>query len=96
MAEIIWTKEAEAWLKDIHTYIAQNNHIAAADVINGIYYKVQTLLDFPDIGYKYDSESYDSVRIILYGHYRIAYLVESGNIYILGIFHGALDIEKLL
>jgi plasmid stabilization system protein ParE len=33
--------------------------------------------------------------VLLYGHYRIAYLVKaSGDIDILGVFHGALDIEK--
>jgi hypothetical protein len=31
----------------------------------------------------------------MYGHYRIAYLVQAdGNIDILGVFHAALDITK--
>jgi len=35
------------------------------------------------------------VRILLYGHYRIAYLIKAdGNIDILGVFHGSLDISK--
>jgi toxin ParE1/3/4 len=35
------------------------------------------------------------VRILLYEHYRIAYLVkEDGDIDVLGIFHGSLDISK--
>jgi plasmid stabilization system protein ParE len=35
------------------------------------------------------------VRILLYGHYRIAYLVkDDGNVDILGVFHGALDITR--
>ena len=35
--------------------------------------------------------------MLLYGHYRIAYIVKSnGNIDVLGVFHGALDIEKYL
>ncbi|MFP3938724.1 MAG: hypothetical protein ACOC7L_02425 [Acidobacteriota bacterium] len=37
------------------------------------------------------------VRILLYGHYRIAYLVtETRNVRLLGIFHGALDITRYL
>ena len=37
------------------------------------------------------------VRILLYGHYRIAYLVKSAEeIDILGVFHGALDIRRYL
>ena len=35
------------------------------------------------------------IRILLFGHYRIAYLIkQDGNIDILGVFHGALDIER--
>ena len=35
------------------------------------------------------------VRVLLYGHYRIAYLVkDGGGIDVLGVFHGALDISK--
>ncbi len=29
MAKIVWTEEAERWLKDIHDYIAQDNPVAA-------------------------------------------------------------------
>lgn len=36
------------------------------------------------------------MRILLYGHYRIAYLVKDDGVEILGVFHGALDIERLL
>ena len=35
------------------------------------------------------------LRILLYEHYRIAYLVKPvENIEILGVFHGALDIDR--
>ena len=53
MAEIRWTKEAEKWLRDIHDYISQDNPVAAARVIAGIYDRVQILRDFPEIGYRY-------------------------------------------
>lgn len=37
------------------------------------------------------------IRILLYEHYRIAYLIKcDDNIDILGVFHGALDIERYL
>lgn len=57
MAKITWTSEAERWLKDIYDYIAKDNQIAAANVINGIYAKVQILLEQPEIGYHYEHES---------------------------------------
>mgnify|MGYP001597648768 FL=1 len=38
------------------------------------------------------------IRMLLYGHYRIAYLLRSDAdvIDILGVFHGALDIDRYL
>lgn len=97
MVEIRWTREAERWLKDIYDYIAKENPAAAAKVVSGIYGKAQLLREFPELGYKYRSEAEGDIRILLYGHYRIAYLI-SGEKYIdiLGIFHGALDIDRYL
>ncbi|MDD5772576.1 MAG: type II toxin-antitoxin system RelE/ParE family toxin [bacterium] len=97
MAKIIWTKEAERWLKDIYDYIAIDNPSAAITVIEGIYEKAQILIKFPDIGHKYRTEIEGDIRILLYGHYRITYLIRgSDQVDILGIFHGALDIDKYL
>jgi toxin ParE1/3/4 len=97
MAKISWTSEAERWLKDIYDYIAADNQGAAARVIAGIYEKTQVLAQFPEIGYRYDKYQNDEVRILLYGHYRIAYLVRAdGDVDILGVFHGALDMQRYL
>jgi toxin ParE1/3/4 len=54
------------------------------------------LSDFPQLGYKYREEPEGDIRILLYGHYRIAYMIMEDSIDILGVFHGALDIEKYL
>jgi plasmid stabilization system protein ParE len=97
MAEIRWTTEAERWLKDIHDYIAQDNPVAAEKVVSGIYERTQVLHDFPQIGHKYRTEPEGDIRILLYGHYRIAYLIVGrSHIDILGVFHGALDIDRYL
>lgn len=37
------------------------------------------------------------MRVLLYGHYRIAYRIKAGEeIDVLGVFHGALDIGRYL
>jgi hypothetical protein len=36
MARLNWTQEAETWLRDIYEYIAQDNPVAAARVVEGI------------------------------------------------------------
>ena len=79
MAEIRWTIEAETWLKDIYDYIAQDGPSAAAKVVDGIYEKAQLLKEHREIGYKYRSELEGEIRILLYGHYRIAYLLASNE-----------------
>ena len=62
-----------------------------------IYQKVQILQYYPRIGYEYENDEHKEIRILLYGHYRIAYLIKDENtIDILGVFHGALDIERYL
>ena len=95
MAEIRWTEEAHRWLHDIYDYIAADNPGAAQKVVSGIYDKAQVLRSFPEIGYRYRAEAEGEIRILLYGHYRIAYLLKSpSSIDILGVFHGALDIDR--
>ncbi len=94
MAELNWTAEAQRWLEDIFEYIAIENPRAAASVVSGIYERAQILVDFPEAGYPYQVSN-RSVRILLYGHYRIAYIVRSDkNVDILGVFHGALDLTR--
>ena len=90
MAKLVWTEEAERWLKDIHDYIAQDNPIAAMKVVEDIYEKAQVLATFPQIGHKYRTEPEGEIRLLIYGHYRIAYLIRGqGRIDIIGVFHGA-------
>ncbi len=98
MAELRWTAEALDWLEEIYSYIAQDNPVAAAQVVDGIYEKAQMLTRHPDIGTRLRQVAEGEVRFILYGHYRIAYLRHADNelIDIIGVFHGALDIDKYL
>jgi plasmid stabilization system protein ParE len=97
MAEVVWTEEAERWLRDIHDYIATDNPVAASKVVAGIFEKAQVLRRFPEIGYKYRAEPEGEIRVLLYGHYRIAYLLRPSQVInILGVFHGALDLSRYL
>jgi toxin ParE1/3/4 len=94
MAEIRWTAEAQRWLEDIFEHVAADNPQAAARTVQGIYERAQDIAAFPEMGQRYLASS-RHVRILLYGHYRIAYLVkDDGKVDILGVFHGALDITR--
>ncbi len=70
---------------------------SAIQAVEGIYEKAQLLRQFPEMGYRYDRILNKHIRVLLYGHYRIAYLVKTDeDIDILGVFHGALDIDRYL
>jgi plasmid stabilization system protein ParE len=97
MAIIRWTREAETWLKEIFDYIARDSPEAATRVVEGVYERAKVLSQFPKLGYRYEGIPDREVRVLLYGHYRIAYLVKSDDeVDVLGVFHGALDIERYL
>ena len=46
-----------------------------ARVAERIYEKALLLKEYPEIGYRYQSEPEGKIRILLYVHYRIAYLL---------------------
>ncbi len=97
MAEIVWTNEAVQCLESIHGYIETNNLTAAHKVVTEIYEKVQLLERHPRLGQRYERIVDQEVREILYGHYRIAYFVKDDeNVEILGVFHSAMDIDRLI
>jgi plasmid stabilization system protein ParE len=97
LAEINWTQESEVWLRDIYDYIAADNPTAAAETVLNIFEKAQLLRNHPRLGHRYEAEESREIRILLHEHYRITYLIkQDGNIDIIGVFHGALEIERYL
>ncbi len=97
MGEVRWSEEAADWLREIHDRIAPDNPKAALRTVRGIYDKVQSLSSFPERGYQHTSSSGRPLRILLYGHFRIAYSVNADrDVTVLGVFHGALDIDRYL
>jgi plasmid stabilization system protein ParE len=92
-----WSRAALSWLREIHDYIANDNPDAARRTMEGILRRIEDLTDFPEIGQSYTTRSGRQVRLLLYGHYRIAYSVtEQKDIRLLGIFHGALELDRRL
>jgi len=82
---------------DDATYEEILRELAFARMVERIYEKVQILNKLPEIGYRYRATREGDIRVLLYGHYRIAYLLGSHKtISILGIFHSALDVDRYL
>jgi toxin ParE1/3/4 len=98
VAQVTWTLEAQIWLRDIYDFIAADNPLAAEKVVVDLHASGRSLQLHPRLGRRYVHITDREVRVLLRGHYRIAYLVKdgSGDIDILGVFHGALPIERYL
>src|SRR5690606_30421023 len=86
VGRVDWTDEASRWLRRIYDYIAADNPEAAMRTIRGILGKAQMLARFPEMGQRYVRHTDRHIRILRYGHYRIAYLVKpGGNVDVLGV-----------
>ncbi len=97
MVKIFWTLEAQSWLKKIHDYIALDNSKAAKNTIQKIIDKIKLLKQFPLSGSIYPLESPETIRVLYYTHYRIAYrIVDKERIDILGVFHGSMEMNVYL
>jgi toxin ParE1/3/4 len=97
MAEIVWTEESISCLENIHDYISRDNEQAALRICENLYNKVQTIGRFLNMGYLYFEDPDRTIRILVYGHYKIAYKQESDDrVIVLGIYHGAMEIENYL
>jgi len=95
MGQVNWTDEAEQSLRAIFDYIAQDNYEAASRTVEGIQDRAQLLADYPEIGYPYHEIPGRHIRILLYGHYRIVYLIKTNaEVDILGVLHGAMNIDR--
>ena len=95
MAQVVWTDEARRWLQAIYDHIAADNEAAAYRTVLAIHKQAETLLAFPEIGYRYRERP--EIRVLLYGHYRIAYMfTATRDVQVLGVFHGALDVGRYL
>ena len=96
MAALSWTREAQSWLETIYKHIALDNPGAAANTVQAIVRKAELLQDHPRLGYRLEHQDVDA-RVLLHKDYRIVDRVESEHrIGVLGVFHGALELNRYL
>lgn len=86
--KLIWSPLALDRASEIVDYISLDNPSAAKRWVNTIFEKVEQLIPSPEMG-RIVLEISDSLfREIIYGNYRIIYLLEPTTISILTILHG--------
>ena len=87
---IRYTTQARDDLVEIHSYIANENRVAAAKVIRTIREQIQILVDHPHIGRR---GQIDGTRELIISHYPyiLAYRVIGETIEIVTVWHTARD-----
>ena len=97
MVEIFWTAESKKWLREIYDYISLDSPNNARKVIDDIVERTNVIKDFPLCGQKLIEWTENDIRMLLYGSYRIVYLIKSETkVDILGVYHRALDLKQHL
>jgi plasmid stabilization system protein ParE len=96
MGKVIWTHPALDDLNDIIQHIAKDSpayserfgiHVAKAP---------KRLVKFPYSGRIVPEFNQETIRELIYGSYRIIYLIKEGDCYVTAIIHGSRDILSQL
>ncbi len=89
--------KAEEDMDLIGSYIAQDNIVAASNLLKQFYATFETLTKYPNLGYKRSDFTYQDVRFyVVRKNYLILYKVEQNTLFILRVFPAYQDICSLL
>ena len=91
MAEVIWSPSALRDVEDIAEFISRDSPEQAALFVERLIEKTDPLMDCPLSGRVIPEIGKEKTREIIYGSYRIMYLIEGEEVWITGIIHGARD-----
>jgi toxin ParE1/3/4 len=87
MMKIFWSPLALERVQEIADYIAQDSPAAAAKWIDSIFNKAGHLKATPEIGRSVPEIGKPEIRELIFGNYRIIYLVSKKQISILTVRH---------
>ncbi|ENP8342985.1 type II toxin-antitoxin system RelE/ParE family toxin [Vibrio harveyi] len=96
MAEIIWTEPALSDLNDIAEYIALENIVAAKQLVQTIFSKVERLQTFPESGRIPSDLKHLSYREVVVNPCRVFYKQDGDKVFILFVMRAERDLRKFL
>ena len=94
MPRIVRSRESDADLYDIATYVARDNLDAALRFIDRIDQKLKLLSEFPGLGRTRDDLA-AGLRGFPFGNYVIFYRQIADGIELVRVLHGARDMRRL-
>ncbi|MGR5062486.1 type II toxin-antitoxin system RelE/ParE family toxin [Photobacterium sp. DNB22_13_2] len=96
MAEIIWTEPALSGLTDIAEYIELENVVAAKQLVQTFFSKVERLEAFPESGRIPPELEHLSYREVVVNPCRVLYKQDGDKVYILFVMRVEIDLRKFL
>ncbi|MGH8224611.1 MAG: type II toxin-antitoxin system RelE/ParE family toxin [Gammaproteobacteria bacterium] len=87
--KVVWTAQAQARLAELHTYVAEDQHLNADRLIDRLTRRGDQIGSQPYSGRAVPEYRRDDLREILEGSYRIIYLILDERIDIVTVRHGA-------
>jgi addiction module RelE/StbE family toxin len=93
--KIVWTEPAVEDLHELHAYIARDSEMYASGFVERIILAAERLVTHPKVGRVVPEANDEDIRELLLQRYRIVYRVKGELIEILGVIHGARDLEEL-
>ena len=96
MAEIVWTEPALSDLNDIAEYIALDNVVAAKQLVQTVFAKVERLEAFPLSGRIPSELGHLNYREVVVGPCRVFYKHDGDTVYILFVMRAERDLRKFL
>ena len=96
MAEVIWSEPALLDLNDIAEYIALENLVAAKQLVQNVFDKIERLVDFPESGRLPPELEHLNYREVVINPCRIFYKQEGEKVYILFVMRVERDLRRFL
>ncbi|MCC5605599.1 type II toxin-antitoxin system RelE/ParE family toxin [Nostoc sp. CHAB 5834] len=93
MAEVIWTSQALTDLEAIGNFIARDAPSFAQVFVDRVFQSVERLQQFPLSGRVVPEIAQEDIREIIFGNYRIVYLVSNDQVNILTVFHSSRQLK---
>ena len=96
MAQVRWSLTAGNDLQDIEDFIARDSVLHAITFVDRVVESSETLLKTPQIGRMVPEFNRTDLRELIFRDYRIVYLVQNDEVFILRVVHGSRDLLALV
>ena len=90
--KVHWTDTAVGHLDAIHNYIAQDSPEYARRMVDRLTRRSQQIAKFPFSGRRVPEYDVDQIREVIEGSFRIIYHIIPGQIDVLAVIHGAINL----